>query len=134
MKKIKILLLGIFLLISFYLSCTNIFTLLMMRNAEKIDAVITFIGLPDGHIFGDFIDSDGCIHKEEFLGSHNIVHGTGKKNAEKAEKYVGKHITILYNKKSGDIIIYDITLTKIINFLIVFLVSLILILASVKNK
>ena len=98
----------IIIVISTLLICENTRILIIMRNGETADCTITFIGLPDGAVFGDFTDSDGVDHINEFLYLNGFLQG----DSADVEKYYGTHIKIMYDKESGEIINYGHTVTS----------------------
>ncbi len=46
---------------SFYFAAKDI----KVRNWHKTTLTVTFIGLPDGNVFGDYTDANGVQHKNE---------------------------------------------------------------------
>ena len=113
----------IVIFISAIFICVNISRLVQMRNGETADCTITFIGLPDGAVFGDFTDSNGVDHVNEYLYISDFV----RWHRAEAEKYYGSHIKILYDKESGKIINYGYTVTSTFIGTVLILISLIVI-------
>lgn len=103
--------------------CVNISRLVQMRSGEIADCTITFIGLPDGAVFGDFTDSDGVEHVNEYLYLNGFLQG----DSADVEKYYGTHIKILYDKQSGEIINYGYTVTSTLVCAFLTLISVIII-------
>lgn len=95
-----------------FLSCAFLlyegYTWFRMRNAYKTECTITFIGLPDGAVFGDFVDADGILHENEALYIDEDFQG----HSAKVEQHYGKTITILYDKESGIAVNYDHTVSS----------------------
>lgn len=93
-------------IVSALILCNSTYHLVQMQNAEKADCTITFIGLPDGTVFGDFTDSDGVVHINEALYTSSFLQIFNTN----AEHCCGTQITILYDPHSGRIINYDHTI------------------------
>lgn len=81
-KFVKVITL-IVLLVSFLMSIKCVSRIIQVHNWVKKEAVITFIGLPMGVVFGNYWDEDGVLHEEEalysdlrFLRSSVNVHNT----------------------------------------------------------
>ena len=103
LKKIfKIILIPVFII---SLICSAYFTVkdIKVRNWHKTTLTVTFIGLPDGNVFGDYTDANGVQHKNEpaFIKSSFSGYKT------KVEQYYGKTFTILDNPETGLIVNYD---------------------------
>ncbi|MBO5342990.1 MAG: hypothetical protein J6A57_00880 [Ruminococcus sp.] len=120
MKKIIRIVLIILIAISAVIMCCNAYNLFNMRNGEKADCTISFVGLPDGVVFGDFVDSDGVQHIEEPLYTDYFLQG----HRNNVEYLYGKHITIIYDKQNNIIINYDNTIQSIIINLLLIIIYL----------
>ena len=72
-------------------------------NWYKTTLTVTFIGTPDGTVFGNYIDSKGQQHLNESAFYKSSFSGY-KKNVE---QYYGNVITIMVNPETGEIINYD---------------------------
>lgn len=90
--------------ISLIVSCCYGVSAVQKRNWIKTDATITFIGKPQGVVFGDFTDDKGILHEEEALYSDLRFFGYGGRNVE---PYYGKQVKILYKPSTGEIVSYD---------------------------
>lgn len=123
MNKFFRIVLIIVIVISALFMCGSIGRLIQMRNGEIADCTITFIGLPDGAVFGDFTDSDGVEHANEYLYLNGFLQG----DSADVEKYYGTHIKILYDKESGEIINYGHTVTSALIGALLILISVIII-------
>lgn len=132
MNKFFRIVLVIIMVISALLMGRSISRRVQMRNGEIADCTITFIGLPDGAVFGDFTDSDGVDHVNEYLYSSGFLQG----DSADVEKYYGTHIKILYDKESGEIINYGqaVTSTLVCAFLILISVIIIWIMKRKRKK
>lgn len=65
------------------------------KNYHKTDAVITFIGLPDGAVFGDFVDLEGNVNTKVYLYTDfrfTEFFSVRKVNNDTIEKYIGKKL------------------------------------------
>ena len=107
------------MVVSALILCSSIYTLVQMRNGEKVDCTITFIGLPDGTVFGDFTDSDGVVHVNEPLYTSCILQGYN----HDVEPYYGKHAVFLYDKHSGKIVNYENVIRNITVSIAILLLS-----------
>ena len=123
MNKFFRIVLIIVIVISALFMCGSIGRLIQMRNGEIADCTITFIGLPDGAVFGDFTDSDGVDHVDEYLYLNGFLQG----DSADVERYYGVHIKILYDKQSGEIINYGYTVTSTLIGALLILISVIII-------
>lgn len=122
MNKFFRIVLIIVIVISALFMCGSIGRLIQMRNGEIADCTITFIGLPDGAVFGDFTDSDGVEHVNEFLYLNGFLQG----DSADVEKYYGTHIKIMYDKESEEIINYGYTVTSTLVGTALILVSVVI--------
>ena len=64
-------------------------------------ATVTFIGLPQGTVFGDYTDINGTEHIEEALYIDYIYQGKHIVNEE--YPLYGKSVRILYNLDTGEV-------------------------------
>ncbi len=106
MKRIFAFFTLLFLVITIY----NAISYAPKLHWEAADAVITFIGLPDGDVFIDFTDQRGEEHKQAPLGWIRLA--PGYKLAE-AEKHYGEKIRILYDPVNGRSIPYNTVISGI---------------------
>ncbi len=107
------------------------------KNYYKTDAVITFIGLPDGAVFGDFVDSEGNVNTKAYLYTDfrfTEFFSVKKVNNDTIEKYIGKKTKILFNTTSKDIASYDNLIKHIVINIVVFSISGIAFFKIRKNK
>jgi len=93
---------------------TGIFTLCFSKDLYKTTATVTFVGLPEGTVFGNFTDSKGneYVEKVMFQKAEFSRLGASKINQEKFDRYVGSEITILYDEKNDDVLDYGVLLRR----------------------
>ena len=76
-------------------------SLLKTRNWYRTTLTVTFIGLPDGTVFGDYTDAHGTLHQNEpalpfSFGDRNHV-----------EQYYGTEIAVLNDPDTGELVKAD---------------------------
>lgn len=74
-----------------------------VRNWYKTTLTVTFIGKPDGTVFGDYTDAKGQLHQNKPAYYEPFFSGYSKD----AEQYYGKVVTIMENPETGEVLNYD---------------------------
>ena len=103
----------------------SVSSVVQKRHWKKADAVITFIGLPDGAVFGNYTDYTGKLHVNESLHI-DVGFYRPKKN--------GDYVKILYDLESQKVSGYNDLLEDIIISTSLFIVSGLSILICRKSK
>lgn len=103
----------------------SVSSVVQKRHWKKADAVITFIGLPDGAVFGNYTDYTGKLHVNESLHiDYNFYRP--QKN--------GDYVKILYDLESQKVTGYNDLLKDIVTSTSIFIVSCISILILMRRK
>ena len=97
MKKILI----IYLILSLIWCIHGVSALYQKRDWISGTATVTFIGLPQGTVFGDYTDINGTEHIEKALYIDYIYQGRHIVNEE--YPLYGKSVRILYNLNTGEV-------------------------------
>ena len=128
-KMIRVILITVFIISLIKLSFCAVKDI-KVRDWHKTTLTVTFIGLPDGTVFGDYTDANGqyhqnepVFHKSSFFGYHKDV-----------EQYYGKAITILDDPATGEVLNYDDLFPKNILYLGLAVISGVLLFISIKYR
>ena len=119
MKKAITFITILILIVSLTESVLCIRTDIKVRNWYRTDFKITFIGLPDGTVFGDYIDQKGKEHINEPSFYDPSISGY----KTEVEKYYGKVIRVVIDPDSGQVMDYDRLMTSNLVFIGIFLIS-----------
>ena len=125
MKKILNIFVLFLLIASTIGSTINIYFIIKSRNYYKSDATITFVGLPDGAVHGNFVDSEGKSHIDAYLYTDiklSEFFFIKKVSPKTIDKYIGKKITILFDSQTKDIINYNNMIKNTIFNIIIFII------------
>jgi hypothetical protein len=79
----------------------NVIDIIQKKDWVITTAEITFIGLPDGNVFGTFTDINNVVHEEVSMYQDYkfTVLGALKKGVD-SEPYIGAKVNITYNPKT----------------------------------
>lgn len=102
MKRFLIVVLSLTAVISLIISVSNIIFRLERRDRIVTTAEITFIGTPDGSVFGTFTDQNGKVHSEECLYLDGRFQTFLNPVPIKPESYIGKTVRIMYDPSTID--------------------------------
>ena len=97
----------------------------------KTTLTITFIGLPDGAVYGDYVDEGGEKHSNELAFRNDIPLS---KYRNDSEKYYGDIVKIAIDPQTGKIVNYDSLLRNNIIFVGFTFLSGIVVLAARKSS
>lgn len=118
-------------------SVINIYSMIKSRSYYKSNATITFIGLPEGTVHGNFVDSEGKSHIDVYLYTDfkfTEFFSIKKVNQKKIDKHIGEKITILFDARTNTLINYDNMIKSTILNNIVFIISCIVLFIIRKGK
>ena len=103
MKKLTTFIMIFIFIISLILSVYNVNRCIQTRNWYKTELTITFIGLPDGVVFGDYTDQNGVeqVNVSVYYDSSFVGNKTD------TDKYIGKVVNIAIDPVSGKIVDHD---------------------------
>ena len=76
--------------------------LVILTPCYKTEAVVTFIGLPDGHVFGSFTDESSVMYEEKMMFPTLLIGGNFIA-LETVEQFYGRKINIAIHPHSGEI-------------------------------
>jgi len=97
---------------------------------KKTTLTITFIGLPDGTVFGDYTDAAGRKHENEAA-----LTMSGFLRGKDIEQYYGQEITILCGTEKGEVLDYTgLIKANIIAFCITLISGLLLYFGFIRKK
>ena len=97
---------------------------------KKTTLTITFIGLPDGTVFGDYTDAAGRKHENEAA-----LTMSGFLRGKDVEQYYGQKITILCGTEKGEVLDYSgLIKANIIAFCITLISGLLLYFGFIRKK
>lgn len=97
MKRFLIIILSLVAAISLATLVVNIKFRIERRGWLITTAEITFIGLPDGIVFGTFTDYNGKVHSEYYLYLDGRFQRVLNPMPLKPETYVGRTVRIMYD-------------------------------------
>lgn len=98
--------------------------LVILTPCYNTEAVVTFIGLPQGHVFGSFTDESGVMYEgEEKMMFQTLLIGGNFIDLETVEQFYGKEITISIDPHSGKIYYAPHLYARILPFAAISLVS-----------
>lgn len=101
-----------------------------VQNWHKTILTVTFIGKPDGTVFGDYTDAKGQLHQNKPAYYEPFFSGYSKD----AEQYYGKVVTIMENPETGEVLNYDRLFRNNIIFFSLTIVSGVLLFISRKHR
>lgn len=126
MKKILNIIVLFVLIVSAFGSAINIHSIIKSRSYHKTEAKITFIGLPDGTVYGNFVDAKGILHIDAYLYTDikfTEFFSIKKTSSQKIDKHIGKKISILFDARTNTIINYENMVKNTILYNIVLMIS-----------
>ena len=103
LKKIVLFLLAVVWVLSLAGLGSDIVSAVRVRHYFRTTMVITFIGTPDGALFGTYTDQNG----EEHVNVPAYVDSAFSGHSKNVEQYYGKEVEILYDAETGDIWSYE---------------------------
>ena len=65
----------------------------------RTEAVVEFIGLPPGNVYGSYIDESGLQHNEEYLFNTLFIQGHGTDAMELANSLYGDKVSVMISPK-----------------------------------
>ncbi len=108
-----------------------IYALVILTPCYKTEAVVDFIGMPQGHVFGSFTDESGTMYEEKMMFP-TLLLGGNFVDLETVEQFYGKKINIYIHPHSGNIYYAPHLYAMALPFAVISLVSAAI--GSVKRK
>ena len=108
-----------------------IYALVILTSCYKTEAVVDFIGMPDGVVFGSFTDETGVMYEDKMM-FHTLLLGGNFISLETVEQFYGKEINISIHPHSGKIYYAPHLYAKVLPFAVISLVLLAI--GAVKRK
>lgn len=108
-----------------------IYALVILTPCYKTKAVVDFIGMPQGNVFGSFTDESGAMHEEEMI-FRTLLLGGDFIDLETVEQYYGEKISISIHPHNGKIYYAPHLYATALPFAVISLVSAVI--GAVKRK
>lgn len=108
-----------------------IYALVVLTPCYNTEAVVDFIGMPQGHVFGSFTDESGAMHEEEMM-FRTLLLGGDFIDLKTVEQFYGREITISIHPHSRKIYYAPHLYATVLPFAVISLVSAVI--GAVKRK
>ena len=130
MKKLTTFIMIFIFITSLILSVYNVNRCIRTRNWYKTELTITFIGLPDGVVFGDYTDQNGVeqVNVSVYYDSSFVGNKTD------TDKYIGKVVNLAIDPVSGKIVDHDSLKKDTLSDVGMFLISALALILLKKEK